>query len=156
MTSALYGSIVSRKITEKGREKREAEEKKDALDVRMTESGTSPPAYKELDPGIREICTYWAHGSHVFSNYLDVFRIELTIFSWVIIQDIFLLVATMETLGCFQALAIVNFAPSKIKSIRFWECLGIFGMGTFSKAVDGDCGINKPVTLRMLLNNLFQ
>lgn len=38
------------------------------------------PVYTVSVLGVREIPTYWAHGSHIASNLLVVSRIELTIF----------------------------------------------------------------------------
>lgn len=74
-------------------------------------------------PGMSEVFTYLAQGTHVALNDLVVFSIELTIFSLVMIHDIF--AARNETEGRFKALAMVIFAPKKIKKISFWVYLGV-------------------------------
>lgn len=78
----------------------------------------------------------------------------LTTFSWVIIQDIFLLVAKIDTTVFFQALAMDILSPNSIK--RIWVCLGIFGMRWFNRAFVGFIWIEYPVTLRVTWKILFQ
>lgn len=62
----------------------------------------------------------------------------------------------MEILGCFQALAIVSFAPRKIKWMSFCLGLGICGIWALSRVTAEDLGAVQLVTLEIRLKTFFQ
>lgn len=69
-----------------------------------------------------------ARGSQVALN-LSILSLSLaTMCSWAIIHEIFVLQAWKETVGLFQALAIVILAPSRIKKESACKCLVSLGM----------------------------
>lgn len=80
----------------------------------------------------------------------------LTIFSWAVIHEIFHFVMAKKTKGCFQALAIVNLAPRKMKCINRPVFLDAFSIGKFNKATCDSFGTVIPVILRIKANILFQ
>lgn len=73
-------------------------------------------------PGVRKAIggrdKYLDQDSQVASCLSVVSKRMLTVFSWTMIHDIFPLTKRKDTVSCFQALAIVSLAPSKINMIR--------------------------------------
>lgn len=66
-------------------------------------------------PGEMSIPISLAHGSQIISNFRFVLLRVFASFSWAMIQEIFLIAALVESVGCFQALASVILAPKNIK-----------------------------------------
>lgn len=90
------------------------------------------------DPGAVEAVDgrdkYLLQGFQIALCLEVVSRRMLTVFSWAMIQDIFLLTKRKETVGCFQAHAIVSLIPRKINLISCWTNLGVLGQGKFRRA----------------------
>lgn len=96
---------------------------------------------------MREIPTYWAQGSKIFWNFIEVSVRMLESFSWVIIHNTFLLTACNDGFGCIQALTIVILVSRKIKWISVWDALVRSGMCALGIATSGDLGTWHSVTL---------
>lgn len=75
---------------------------------------------------------------------------ELTIFSWAIIHEILRFAAITETLGSFHALAKVSLAPSRMKNISLCLYFGAPGIWWLRRAVRGDLGTVRAVTLEII------
>lgn len=112
-----------------------------------------------IGPGNGEVVggrdMYLAQGSQTASCLVVVSRRMLTVFSWVMIQDFFLLTKRKDTVGLFQARAIVSFVPMKMNIISRWTNFGVFGQGKFRRARCGDFCIGNSVIFLMTLNILF-
>lgn len=90
------------------------------------------------------------------SNFWTVSCRILIIFSWAMIQDIFRLAWSLETVDCFHAFAIVILAPRRIKWTRLFLLLEAFSIGKFSSAMWGDIGTDKSIVFLMIAKILFQ
>lgn len=79
----------------------------------------------------------FAQGSQTFFNFLVRSRSTLTIFSCVIIQEIFILASSIETVLFLQALARVSLAHKRMKKIRRCVLLEASHAGKLRRAIGG-------------------